>query len=273
MTYKTCIKGQICVWNWCTFKFKVNLKDEFDRVSTPLGQKKKICLFPDRPGFESTDLHSNWRPKFFSSVKIRKYWIKTISASLSFCIEMLKQLPLVAKAIPFLCFLNWGRPKLIGKKKKKKYQPTHLDFFVMETGNRHIFLLALHTICKDTCIFNLPFRFSFHISVRYCLLQLSKCKPVSKIRVNTHFNHCWWIICQIICYFIPKIDNFAKTDIILKIPHVISSLAMTVLTVINFYEAIPSTMKEIGWKDGLSPPWGWHFTSNLLSEYIWNLAW
>ena len=119
MTYKTCIKGQICVWNWCTFKFKVNLKDEFDRVSTPLGQKKKICLFPDRPGFESTDLHSNWRPKFFSSVKIRKYWIKTISASLSFCIEMLKQLPLVAKAIPFLCFLNWGRPKLIGKKKKK----------------------------------------------------------------------------------------------------------------------------------------------------------
>jgi hypothetical protein len=70
---------------------------------------------------------------------------------------------------------------------------------------------------KHTCISKLPFWFRFHISVRYCLLQLSKCKPVSNIRVNTHVNHCRWIIYQIICDFIPKIDNFVKR--FLKIPH------------------------------------------------------
>ena len=72
---------------------------------------------------------------------------------------------------------------------------------------------------KHTWISKLPFWFRFHISVRYCLLQLSKCKPVSNIRVNTHVNHCRWIIYQIISDFIPKIDNFAKRDFILKIPH------------------------------------------------------
>jgi hypothetical protein len=39
---------------------------------------------------------------------------------------------------------------------------------------------------------------------------------------------------------------------------------MTFTTVVNFYESSDSAMKEIGWKDGLSPLEG----DDLLSE-IW----
>jgi hypothetical protein len=38
---------------------------------------------------------------------------------------------------------------------------------------------------------------------------------------------------------------------------------MTFTTVVNFYESTPSAMKEIGWKDGLSPLEG----DNLLVIY------